>query len=102
MAVHTLIKAGEYRDSVVLMLITRELGALPGVSAVSVVMGTPANKAVLRDAGLLTSEADVAGPNDLLVAVRSKDEASARAAFDKAQALMAERNCCSGSSSWLR
>jgi FdrA protein len=91
LAVHTLIKAGEYRDSVALMLIARELGALPGVSAVSVVMGTPANKAVLRDAGLLTSEADVAGPNDLLVAVRAKDEASARAAFDKAQALMAER-----------
>ncbi len=92
MAVHTLIKAGEYRDSVALMLIARELGALPGVSAVSVVMGTPANKAVLREAGLLTAEADVAGPNDLLIAVRARDEATARAAFDKAQELMAERS----------
>ncbi len=89
MSVHTLIKAGEYRDSVALMLIARELGAQPGVSAVSVVMATPANKAVLQEAGLLTAEANVAGPNDLLIAVQSKDEASARAAFDKAQVLMA-------------
>ncbi len=91
MAVHTLIKAGEYRDSVALMLLARELGALSGVTAVSVVMGTPANKAVLQQAGLLTAEADVAGPNDLLIAVRSRDEPSARAAFDKAQALLAQK-----------
>ncbi len=91
MVVHTLIKAGEYRDSVALMLIARELSALRGVSDVSVVMGTLANKAVLEQAGLLTAEADVAGPNDLLIAVQAKDEASARAAFDKAQALIEQK-----------
>jgi len=89
--VQTLIRPGEYRDSVALMLIARELGALAGVIDVSVVMGTPANKAVLQRAGLLTAEADRATPNDLLIAVKAKDETTARVAIDKAQALLSQR-----------
>ena len=50
--IQTLIRPGEYRDSVALMLLARELGGLPGVSDVSVVMGTPANKALLQQAGI--------------------------------------------------
>jgi succinyl-CoA synthetase alpha subunit len=89
--VHTLLKPGEYRDSVALMLIARELTALPGVADVSVVMGTPANKAVLAQAGLLNDAANAATPNDLLIAVKAKDDATARAALHKAQELLAQR-----------
>ncbi|MBM3127609.1 MAG: acyl-CoA synthetase FdrA [Chloroflexi bacterium] len=89
--VQTLIKPGEYRDSVALMLIARELTALPGVADVSVVMGTPANKAVLAQAGLLNDAANAATPNDLLIAVKAKDDAAARAALHKAQELLAQR-----------
>jgi len=42
--VKTLLKLSEYRDSVALMLLARELGTLPGVADVSVVMGTPRTK----------------------------------------------------------
>ena len=91
MNVETLVRPGEYRDSVALMLIARELGALPGVIDVSVVMGTPANKAVLRQAGLMTGEANAATPNDLLIVVKAKDEASARAAIAQAQMLLAQK-----------
>jgi len=89
--VQTLIKPGEYRDSVALMLLARELTALPGVADVSVVMGTPANKAVLQQAGLLNDAASAATPNDLLVAVKAKDDAAARTALGKAQQLLAQK-----------
>ena len=90
--VKTLIRSGEYRDSVALMLLARELGSLPNVAEVSVVMGTPANKTVLQQAGLLPDDARAATPNDLLIAVKAKDEATARAAIDKAQALLAQKS----------
>ncbi len=89
--IQTLIKPGEYRDSVALMLLARDLGVLPGVTDVSVVMGTPANQAVLLQAGLLTTEAQAASPNDLIIAVKAKDEASARAAIAQAQTLLAQK-----------
>lgn len=91
MILQTLLKPGEYRDSVALMLLARELTALPGVADVSVVIGTPANKAVLAQAGLLTDAANAATPNDLLIAVKAKDDAAARAALDKAQQLLAQK-----------
>ncbi len=91
MIVQTLSKPGEYRDSVALMLLARELSALPGVSDVAVVMGTPANKALLRQAGLLNDDAPAASPNDLVIAVKAKDAATARAAIDKAQQLLAQK-----------
>ena len=91
MVVQSLIKPGEYRDSVALMLLARELSALPGVADVSVVMGTPANKAVLAQAGLLNADANAATPNDLLIAVKAKDDATARAALAKAQQLLAQQ-----------
>ena len=89
--IQTLIKPGEYRDSVALMLLARDLGVLPGVTDVSVVMGTPANQAVLLQAGLLTTEAQAASPNDLIIAVKAKDEASVRAAIAQAQTLLAQK-----------
>jgi FdrA protein len=100
--VQTLIKPGEYRDSVALMLLTRELGALPGIADVSVVMGTPANKQVLAQAGLLNDAARAATPNDLLIAVKAKDDASARAALDQAQQLLARQAASSTASGAAR
>lgn len=69
MPVKTLIKPSEYHDSVSLMVVARELARLPGVEDAAVVMATEANKGILRDAGLLTAEAEAATPNDLVIAV---------------------------------
>jgi FdrA protein len=79
MPVKTLIKPSEYHDSVSLMLVARELARLPGVADAAVVMATEANKGILRDAGLLTPEADAATPNDLVIAVGGEDEALTQA-----------------------
>ncbi len=67
---------GFYRDSVELMQITERLKAMPGVVDAAVVMGTDLNKKLLREAGLLTPEGELAGPNDLVIALRALDNAS--------------------------
>ncbi len=86
MATRCAIRPGAYFDSVVLMRVAAEIGDLPGVRIASLVMATPANKAVLADAGLLTPDAQAAGPSDLVIAVDGDDEAldSAIAAADEA------------------
>jgi succinyl-CoA synthetase alpha subunit len=69
-----------YHDSVTLMRLTRDLESLVGVSRAAVMMGTPQNRALLADAGLLDAPGAAAAANDLLIAVAAEDETSARAA----------------------
>ncbi|HXW01676.1 MAG TPA: hypothetical protein VEC93_24910, partial [Anaerolineae bacterium] len=69
MPVETLVKSSQYYDSVSLMLVARELTKLDGVQDAAVIMATEANKALLEEAGLLTAQAQAAGPNDLVIAV---------------------------------
>jgi len=88
--VKTLIKRSEYHDSVTLMLVARELSHFPGVSDAAVVMATEANKGLLKNAGLLTPEANSASPNDLLVAV-SGPEVVLGNALAKATELLGQR-----------
>jgi FdrA protein len=73
--VKCLIKRSEYHDSVSLMLAAQELARLPGVLDAAVVMATEANKGILKEAGLLTPEAESASPNDLVIAVNGDEEA---------------------------
>ncbi|MBO1331572.1 acyl-CoA synthetase FdrA [Streptomyces sp. VRA16 Mangrove soil] len=64
-----------YADSVALMRVAERLAGQPGVDAVSLVMGTPANREVLADTGMLADEGRSAAPNDLIVAVRGTADA---------------------------
>jgi FdrA protein len=77
--VKTLIKTSEYHDSVSLMLVARELANMPGVTDAAVVMATEANKGILKQAGLLTPEAEAATPNDLVIAASGEGVALALA-----------------------
>jgi FdrA protein len=63
------------------MRITGQLNAKPGVTA-ALVMGTQANKSLLREASMLTEAGEAVGPNDLLIAIR--------AVPDEVRALLAE------------
>lgn len=74
MAIKSLIKPSAYYDSVTLMLVARELTRLPGVTDAAVVMATEANKAILRQAGLLTPQAQAATANDLVMVVSASAE----------------------------
>jgi FdrA protein len=81
--VHNRIERGRYLDSVALMRVSRELGALPGVDAAAAMIGTPSNRRLLAEAGLLAAAGEKATPNDLIIAVRGRTE---RAALDALQA----------------
>jgi FdrA protein len=69
----TRVKRNAYFDSVVLMRIAASLTARSEVEDASLMMGTPANKDILREAGLLDDAGDAAGPNDLVIAVRADE-----------------------------
>ena len=74
------VEKGRYLDSVALMRVSRRLAALQGVEAASLMIGTPSNQALLREAGLLAPEGETAGPNDLIIALRAYDAPAALAA----------------------
>lgn len=88
MIVRSIVKPSEYHDSVSLMLVARELAGLEGVHDAAVVMATDANKSILAGAGLLTTDIQAAGPNDLVLAVSAVDEPKAVRALGKAQELL--------------
>jgi FdrA protein len=78
------VERARYLDSVALMRLSRSLSALPGVEAAALMIGTPANKALLREAGLLATEGEEAGPNDLVIAVRASEERAGQGAVASA------------------
>jgi succinyl-CoA synthetase alpha subunit len=51
------------------------MGEIEGIEDAALMMGTAPNKEMLFEAGLLAAEGGVAGPNDLIVAVRGEDGA---------------------------
>ena len=77
------IRKGFYLDSVALMRLSREVTASAGVIEAALMMGTPSNAAIMRNAGLLSESADVKG-NDLVIAVKAENETAAREALDGA------------------
>ena len=74
------VRKSVYRDSVVLMRLARDMEAVPEVRRAAAMMGTPENRALLRDAGLLAAEGEAAGATDLIIAVRADTLAAAEAA----------------------
>lgn len=84
------VHRNQYQDSVRLMTISREAGAVPGVDKVLALLGTESNKRVVKGLGLLDDAADAATPADLLVCVAAETEAACAAALEKVQALLAQ------------
>src|SRR6266566_462678 len=50
------VRASFYQDSVTLMRLSRDMEAVPGVTAAAAMMGTPHNRELLQQAGLLAPE----------------------------------------------
>lgn len=88
----TQIRPGAYYDSVVLMQLQRALVALPGVEEAGAVMGTAANKDVLAQSGLASSEAQNAKADDLVIVVRADSDANAQGALDQIDTLLKRRS----------
>jgi FdrA protein len=85
------VRRSAYQDSVSLLALARDLRAAAGVREVAALMGTPANHDLLRQSGLLTAEAESAGPNDLVIVVEADSESLARTALARADELLAAR-----------
>jgi succinyl-CoA synthetase alpha subunit len=102
MSVHLLneVRKGFYLDSVALMRLSREIAAAAGVIEAALMMGTPSNQAIMRNAGLL-GEAVAAQGNDLIIAIKAQSEEAGRAALAEAQkALDKPKTGASGASEW--
>ncbi len=84
----TLILQDRYLDSVVLMGLAGQLKSEPGVVEASAQMGTEANLALLREAGLLDDAAAAAGPTDLVVAVGAERAEQAEDALARVEELL--------------
>ena len=63
------IRKNQYYDSVFLMGVNRRISEVKGVKQTAVLMGSQANKQLLRDIGIQDDKIEAAQPNDLIVAV---------------------------------
>ena len=79
------VRRGFYLDSVALMRVSASLSEGEGVEAVSLMIGSPSNLALLDEAGLLTEAGRAAGPDDLVLAVRAESGEALDAALDAAE-----------------
>ncbi|MFH1415110.1 MAG: acyl-CoA synthetase FdrA [Elusimicrobiota bacterium] len=86
-----IIKKDNYRDSVFLMHIASELEQRKDIISVSLMMGTPANKEVLENTGLLTDTGKTAGVNDLIIAVHAENETSIDTFLDELKSSLSRK-----------
>jgi FdrA protein len=82
------VRRAAYFDSIVLMRISRQVAAMAGVEEAGLMLGTPANKDILREAGVLGPDGEAAEPGDLILALRAADPAAAAAAMAQAKRLL--------------
>jgi succinyl-CoA synthetase alpha subunit len=81
----------EYRDSMVLMYVSAHLKKAAGVEQALAIMGTENNKKLLKTIGLWGPEAETAGPNDLIIAVKAANEGIFESALDQIEMILSNR-----------
>lgn len=81
MQIQATVRKNQYQDSVRLMQISRQAGALPGVAKVLALLGTDSNKKILTDLGLMDESIQAATPNDLIICIEAENAEAAQAAM---------------------
>ena len=71
------VRKGFYLDSVALMRFSRTIAGLDGVEEAALMMGTPANRQIMTDAGLLNEAGRAADGGDLVIGIRATDQKTA-------------------------
>jgi len=82
------VRRATYLDSIVLMRISRQVAQLPGIEEAGLMIGTPANREILRDAGILGPQGAAAEASDLILALRASDAQAGQAALAAARTLL--------------
>jgi FdrA protein len=95
-----LVRKNAYYDSVFLMLATKALKQQPGIQEAAVAMATEVNLGLLKEIGLLSGEAESAGPNDLIIAVQGESVDALEEACRKAQEVLKEKSRGKGESEY--
>ena len=85
------IEKERYYDSVFLMLISKEVEALPGVVSATAALATPSNIENLTRIGFTSPELIAAGPNDLVVAIDADSEEAIAAAQARVEEMLTEK-----------
>jgi len=80
-----------YVDSVMLMSISSQVKSGGGVKEVSAMMGTDANKELMKASGLLDDAGRAAGPMDIIIAVEAKDSGTIQNAIAAVEGLLTRR-----------
>jgi FdrA protein len=94
MVIQALLKRNTYYDSITLMSVIQHVKDQVAVDDAGAVMATEANLALLKEANLLpvaflAQQEKMPGAEDLLIAIRAQDEASAQAALILAEKKLA-------------
>ena len=89
MTAHIEVRRGTYFDSVTLLGVSQRVQQVDGVEQAQVAMATELNLTVLRDLGFATDGLEGVTPNDLVIAVRARDDALDAALEQMEQALVA-------------
>jgi FdrA protein len=95
---YSFVKPNTYQDSLRLMQLSNALQSVVGVHRVSLMMGTPANKEILRGAGLVSAGLDVAKPSDLIIAADVADAVVGDALVGKVDELLSRQASAVGRS----
>lgn len=82
------VRSRTYLDSVALMRLSRCIADMADVVEAAVMMGTPSNKQIMGDAGLLASEGQAAEAADLILGVRATTAKAAAAALAEVNRLL--------------
>jgi succinyl-CoA synthetase alpha subunit len=83
-----IIRKSLFLDSVVLMRISKQLYGIEGVQEAALMMGTPANKNILKDADLLAKDTETASGADLIIAIKAIDKRCLSTALKVANELL--------------
>ena len=90
------IRKNTYYDSVALMLISKDLGQIPGVTEALVGMGTDLNKELSQNIGLDTPELASLTGNDFFVAADCADDAVWETVLARVEELLAAKKSSGG------
>jgi len=85
------IRKNAYYDSVTLMLISKEIKKIEGISEALVGMGTDLNREIALNIGLATPELETVTANDLFVVVKCEEETAYATARKKVGELLNQK-----------
>jgi FdrA protein len=89
---YTIIKKNSYQDSINLMLLTNDVSTTEGVNKVQVMMATPANKDIFKDAGLYTEELEAAESSDMAIVLDTDDESKVQEIEEKVEKYLEDQS----------